>query len=432
VKVDPNRYRSVETDHYRQTTDTLRRRAFDTFDGHMTLNQTIRRPEDQFYYSPSHVCNDTVGFRMRENPLFVSHEVGTPPLVSFTAQHTRPVFDLDGFHFEDREDRRIYEGWGPLAHNVSTDEPTESDSEFITRAIAGLNPSRASASGAVFMAELRELPSLFQNLGEEIAERGFLRGNASAHLSVQFGWAPVIRDLRKFMTLADKVRRRVEELKELRGTGKLRREFKEKDGRGTQVKVATIRHSEALNIGLGGIPNEDQTIWYDVHTEMRTTRWAVIEFLNDFPDVLISNSDGKRWDEAHRLVFGTQIDGPTIWQAMPWSWLIDWTSNMSEFVKSQNNVAGHKLGETILMKETQRVSTISPVLDEDPGFNGQWSYTLIPGSLETITKERILGIRPTVKYTDESMAILGNEFKTSILSALFVQKVGKHIRLPKI
>lgn len=426
---NPERYRYQSTEHFRDTIDTLNIRLRSTVTGSVYFNRTYNNSDEQYYYSPDHFSRDTVGFRSRDNPFYVNHEHTVPPFVSYVAEHERvldPILNPDDRH----KTKRTYEGWGPTSHNLHPTEADESDEEYMTRAIAGVNPSRANASGAVFIAELRELPSLFKNLGEQMASKGFLSGSSSTHLGIQFGWAPVIRDLKKFLSITDKVRNRVLELQELRGTGKLRREFREKDGRGTQVKHSFSRISNPHTIGV--LPSGGDDIWFDVHTEMRTTRWAIIEFINDSPETLFSPSDGKYWDEAHSLVYGTNIDGPSLWQAMPWSWLIGWVSNMNDYVKSQSNVAGHKLGQTMLMKETVRITTITPVMDDYPGYNGQWSWTFLPGRVETVTKERILDVQPTVNYTVDLEPILGSEFKSSILSALFVQKAFSKIRFPKI
>lgn len=421
MEPNPSRNRSYETEHIAESIDTLRIERFG-LTGTKYFDRTYHRGSEQFHYSPSHVCNDTVGYRKRDNPLSLSHEVGVPCVVSFTATDTRNQYDLEGNLFGTQKDTHSFYAWGPNNHNVAIDEPDESDEEYMTRAIAGLNPSRADSQGAAFIAELRELPSLFEGLGKAILHNGFLRGSAGGHLTVQFGWAPVIRDLKKFFTETDKVRNRLRTLQELRGKGKIRRQFKEKDGRGTQVKHFTSRSSFTYTVDVGPYSIEERTIHFDVHTEMRTTRWAIVEFINDVPSTLFPASDDARWDEAHSLVYGTNVDGPTLWQLMPWSWLIDWTSNASEFIKSQNNVAGHKLGKTILMKETHRITTTTPVMDEYPPFNGIWSYSFLPGRLETVTKERILDVQPTVKYTNEVDTILGSEFKTSILASLFIQR----------
>lgn len=431
MEQNPERYRYYGTENFRDTIDTLRRTEFNVVTG-STRTRTFNNSDEQFYYSPDHFCRDTVGFRQRDNPFYVFHELSVPPMIDYVAEHTtvpNPIFDPDAR----LKVKRTFEGWGPAVHCLARDEPTETDEEFMTRAIAGQNPSRSNASGAVFMAELRELPSLFKNLGEQMADQGFLRAQSSTHLGIQFGWAPLIKDLRKFLTITDKVRNRMKDLQELRGTGKLRRVFKEKDGRGTQIRYRNQRLNDEHTIGVLPTYGNDNIYW-EVSTRMDTTRYAIIEFLNDGPESLLPYRDSKYWDEAHSLVFGTQIDGPTIWQAMPWSWLIDWVSNASEYIKSQNNIAGHKLGSTMLMKETVRTSTITPVMDGDPGFNGQWSWTFLPGRVETVERERLLDIQPTVRYTVDLEPILGSEFKTSILGALLVQKLAPTVSklLPNI
>jgi hypothetical protein len=167
-------------------------------------------------------------------------------------------------------------------------------------------------------------------------------------------------------------------------------------------------------------PHNNDTIILNVSTEMRTTRWCDVEFELDIPNNLFAPIDDEHWDLAHSLVYGTTIDGPSIWAAMPWSWLIDWGTNASDYIKSQNNVIGAKFSKAVLMKTTQRVSTVYPDWANPPDFNGVFHYTFSPGRLETVTKERILGINPAAVTTTEP--ILHDGFRASIFNALVVQR----------
>jgi hypothetical protein len=295
----------------------------------------------------------------------------------------------------------------------------ESDVAFVTRAAANLNPSRSNFQAAVFLAELRDLPSLFKGVGDTFIEQGFVRGSAGAYLSGQYGWRPLISDLKKFFEVTDKVRNRVKTLEELRSKGKIRRQFREKDGKGTQI--------EHLNVRLGGErlinihPSETHTIFFEAQTEMRTTRWCDVEYtLDDSLSNLMGSLDGGTLSEARRLVYGTNIDGPALWAAMPWSWLIDWSTNMSDAIKAKNNIVGASFSKAVLMKTTQRTTTIYPVMDEFPSLSGGFAFNFLPGRHETTTKERILDLVPTAISTAEP--ILHSGFRSSILTALFVQR----------
>lgn len=294
--------------------------------------------------------------------------------------------------------------------------------------MGALNPSRSDFQATVFLAELRDLPSLFKNVGEEFAQQGFLRASGGNYLKGQFGWRPLIKDLRTFFNVADKLQKRMKTLKELRGRGMIRRQFKEKDGRGTQIKHAISRiPNDYHQIGIYPTSYEGDRIYWEVHTEMRTTRWCDVEFVMDTPSNLFAPIDSELWDEAHSLVYGTTIDGPALWAAMPWSWLIDWGTNMTDYIKSQNNTVGAKYSKAVLMKTTERYSTIYPILGDVAAFNNEWSYSFIPGRVSTVTKERILDVDPGAVSTAE--AILGDDFRSSILSALTVQRFAPKHRI---
>ena len=417
---NPLRYRYSSTEHVSDTTDNLTIKLWDKETGQVFMNRTTRSPREQWYYSPDRFSTDTVGFYDKDNPLSLVYEVGVPPLISYDGKHTyeQEVAGIPNGTMQ--QTRRVVEMYGTMSHAVHySEQEKESDVAFITRAVAALNPSRSDFQATVFLAELRDLPSLFKNIGEQFAEQGFLRGSGGAYLSGQYGWRPLISDLKKFFNVADKVQNRVKTLDELSRKGRIRRQFREKDGKGTQIEHFNTRlgYEHYLNIH----PTENHVIYCDAQTEMRTTRWADVEFsLDSSLTNLLSSVDLGKLDEARRLVYGTNIDGPSLWAAMPWSWFIDWSTNMSDAIKAKNNVVGASVSKVVLMKTTQRFSTIYPVWDEFPSLSDGFGFNFLPGRLETTVKERILGLEPGAVSTAEP--ILHSGFRSSILTGLFAQR----------
>jgi hypothetical protein len=67
---------------------------------------------------------------------------------------------------------------------------------------------------------------------------------------------------------------------------------------------------------------------------------------------------------AKRAVNGMTLDFSTLWEAMPWSWFIDWTTNIGPFLMAQRNIIPASLESVVLIETTVAENTI-PALRTD-------------------------------------------------------------------
>lgn len=239
---------------------------------------------------------------------------------------------------------------------------------------------------------------------------------ANEYLKFQYGWAPLIRDIRKFFDVAEAIDKRLQVISRLDSKGVLRRKY---DPKGVEVVPEYADY-------VGDIPHvytPTGSITQHVYTRMSVRRWAIVEWSQKPPSTVFSASDRTQYERARNAVFGTNLDGPSFWQAMPWSWLIDWSTNMSEYIASQNNVVGAEATKVVLMKTTHIESTGYPVWYEEDTSNGPRSFTFLPGKLVSVYKERILDIMPEAVQTKEMHIITDSNFKLSILGALGIQRL---------
>jgi len=56
---------------------------------------------------------------------------------------------------------------------------------------------------------------------------------------------------------------------------------------------------------------------------------------------------------AMRSLLGLTLDHSTLWEAMPWSWLIDWGSNVGSYFKATRNIIPATLSGVHVMRETE-------------------------------------------------------------------------------
>lgn len=400
---NPSRTRFNHTVATRYEKSTGIRKEF--IDGELVNTSHYGYEGDSEYISQSRYCGDTVGYWNSDNPLDIE-VIGQSP-ASYEGFHTN-IDDYGGGYSD--ENIEEFDVSLPVNQVLYSDEQNESDVEFVTKAAAVTNPSTAAVQGLVFAAELRDLPSLFRSAGKDISKFG-----ANEYLKYQYGWKPMINDLRKAFTMVDKVTRRLNVLNRLDKESGLRRKFSATEI-GPEVKIREFVPDFPVVYAGGGVVHNR------VVSRMTTTRWCDVVWKAIPPDTVLPTFGQDNLAKARHVLFGLNLDGPTLWQAMPWSWLIDWTYNVSDYVKSQNNVVGAEFSRAVLMKTTEIESEATPFYSEPPTFNGVSHGTFSPGRAKYVRKQRILGLEPTVVNTGEYTAILGSEFKTSIVTALGIQR----------
>lgn len=406
--INPTRYR------YRSSLRTVTNMRLESYiqrdrDGNVVDSGEYGYSGSDEYASPDQFCIDSVGFPSRDNSFWLSTKNYGP--ARYIGTHSDTVDTWGG---GTRETSYSYDFPCSVNHAIEPEDVDPSDIEFVTKAAAETNLSKPWVQGAAFLAELRQLPDLFKNVGGHMSTAG-----ANEYLKFQYGWRPLIKDLRKFLSIQNRIEKRLFALERIAKKGTLRRLYRPAYGDTKTVQYATRVHDQNYFVGPEGIVRVNNA------TEMRVERWCIVSWVASPPERLFSPGSNSKFDEVRNAVLGLNIDGPTIWQLMPWSWLADWTYNTSDYIASQANVVGAEFSEAILMKTTELTTTGYPFYEQEPNANGGSSETFLPGRISEVRKERILGIQPTVVNTGEYASILDDAFKTSILTSLGIQRVKR-------
>jgi hypothetical protein len=209
--------------------------------------------------------------------------------------------------------------------------------------------------------ELREIPSLLRKEG-----RGWLRYLASNNLKYHFGIKPLVNDLINLLNFSDEVNKRHQELNALASSG-LRRKRRLWSGSTTGTIHRFISSSQP---DTGNAP-------VDKSTASRV--WGFVEW---FPDTESKLMKGDRRALARQVVLGLTVDFSTAWNALPWSWLIDWCSNVGDILIASRNTVGAHHGPIRIM--------------ESQTTHGSWTelgnsadiYGLEPAKFRVTTKSR--------------------------------------------
>lgn len=259
-----------------------------------------------------------------------------------------------------------------------------SDSYFATIGAARTNPSRPNVDVPVNIFELRELPELIRSTGNNI-----IRSAARNNLRYQFGIRPLVGDLVKLLTFHDMVNHRVKELRRLQSRG-LRRTTAVDSFSSVGSLERTIQ-SDGLVIQ--GTFSGQTSLDIRVHS-----RWFPIE---GWP---YPSSDAAERALASRAVLGLTVDSSTLWNAIPWSWLIDWCSNAGQYFSATRNIVGAGLGDISVMRHTKTVWTWGGASADD------WSCTPID-ALRTNKTRATSFVAPSAQFpflSGNQLGILGS------------------------
>lgn len=188
--------------------------------------------------------------------------------------------------------------------------------------LAATNPGRSSVSIPNFIYELKDLPGMLRLDGINLLSLRDPRGSAwalpaNAYLSGKFGWGPLIGDLLKMLDWQKSVNNRIRQIIQAR-----ERPVSRKLVYGSQSNSFTYRN-ENFVWGRGDI-----TLQTD-YSEWGSVRWV--------PTPLALS--GAVPPNVQAFLSNFSLDQPlaVLWAALPWSWMIDWFANVSQYIQATSN-----------------------------------------------------------------------------------------------
>jgi hypothetical protein len=208
--------------------------------------------------------------------------------------------------------------------------PTLNTATLASSLLARTTPNRASSQIDVSLWELREIPKLIKD-SWEIANEEFLgkytvkafralKLTAKLNLMVRFGIAPLISDLDKLLQFQALVNQRVREIQRLRTRG-LRRTV---DLRSDSVITETSYTVQSVAVSI-------------VRPVTKLTKRQITGHIRWKATDNFVESDEQVRKVATGVVYGAKLDFVSAWHAMPWTWLIDYFTNLGDFINISRN-----------------------------------------------------------------------------------------------
>lgn len=221
-------------------------------------------------------------------------------------------------------------------------------------------PGKPGADLGVFIAEMKDIPHMlretakfFRDAGRGAIFSGRRLGNTS--LNVQFGWMPFLNDMCKFYNTHQTLDKRIGRLIQYNGRWERRG--------GPVAQTSTVDDTyEAERITMFS-PAYSSMLYVLSTCKYRRIRytnrhiWFEAAFRYYIPEHKLKSVWWNR--AAVAQMFGGTISPSVLWEATPWSWLIDWFSNAGDvFANMSDGLAENLAAKYAYVMGTTEVTEV--------------------------------------------------------------------------
>jgi hypothetical protein len=228
---------------------------------------------------------------------------------------------------------------------------------------------------------------------------------ASFYLAIQFGWLPLVQDIRQLLDLQSYILRKDKELNDLYSGKGLRRKL-------TFGSDCTVKEAVEAVSSYG----TTNYMYFPLSVMVTKNSWATIRWTPTSPPKYGHGNDESQNQYARRIVLGLTPEGLAkgAWDVVPWTWLIGWFTNVGSYALAHSNTVPASHGSACFMSEVDHL-----VMPQQPYTRDMLDAHLsISGSAKRTLKTRIVSGSVTPGF---NMPYL-DMFRLSILGALSIQR----------
>jgi hypothetical protein len=230
------------------------------------------------------------------------------------------------------------------------------------KAMANYNPNNPVVDVPLFFLELKDIPRMVRDLGRYIKRDVSLTDVPGSFLGWSFGWSPLINDLGKMLNFVEATQNRYEYLRRMQHNERFQRSL----GSRTLTTSISYRDLAWYGRGTGSAKAHSQTLkWLE-------EKWYTVDLSLQTP---LPSGDQEQLDLARRLVLGLQFRPETLWNAIPWTWLIDWFANFDDLLGTSQGIVKYNHENLNLMRQTTLVTT-EPSIGKLPGLSWDEPFTI--------------------------------------------------------
>lgn len=220
-----------------------------------------------------------------------------------------------------------------------------SDNSLFSNALAKTSPFHANWNGSSAVGQLkdfRKLPQQVRDIGDAILNRrkptSLLKAGADWNLLLAFGINPFIQDLKSLLDFQDRCDKRVDDFGRMTEPG------------GGKRKATVWKHDTPEYFSHRGyfVDHYQANAQYNAYYRSKIQSWGSVVWTIPKGNIPPKGSPEEKY-LANRLANGIDITPRTLWELMPWTWMIDWFSNIGDFIDLSYNIIGAASGRYCVM-----------------------------------------------------------------------------------
>lgn len=258
------------------------------------------------------------------------------------------------------------------------------------QAIDRFSPLKPGSGAGQFFGELNDLPRLPRRYKDRMA---YFKRLGSEYVNVEFGWKPFLKDLQDMYHAYQNLNKRMAQIVRdnglpVRRSGQLLNEIST-DTVSFAVDYSVYPQPQAWGADISGTTG----------TSALTTRTQTRVWFKGRMRYYLPFDTSNEWPlNAKLALFGLNPTPSLLYELMPWSWLIDWFSNLGEVISnlSSNGIADLIIDYGYCMRHSKITTTATfryphRFLFNSEGVAGDFgnSYDQLYATSIEETKERV-------------------------------------------
>lgn len=226
-------------------------------------------------------------------------------------------------------------------------------------------PGQPTSGLSQFIGEFKDVPRMLRSTSRFFSKNWrtmFGRRTPSSRdytdqwLNTQFGWVPFLSDFRNFYQTTKNLEKQIQYLKN-------------NNGKWVKRDCTVSRREEREQFSYSDVTSHAPTLNSYFYTQsaykaVGHTKLFKVTNVHDWFEgrfrYYIPNIDTPEWrTRAIAELYGAKPNAALLWELTPWSWLIDWVSNVGDVISNMDN----HLAENLAASYAYSMSTVNYTLE---------------------------------------------------------------------
>lgn len=274
--------------------------------------------------------------------------------------------------------RYVYSNYGSIARTSYVYCPGTTLLNWgglVNKALANLNPNKPILDLPLFLFEFKDFPGMLRDLGRVLQRKVHPADIPNGYLAYSFGWRPLMSDLQTLFDLSKQLDQRIRYLTDAKNLSK-------------GVRYRRTLGSETSHSSAGQYVEGPFTA--TEHTTVTTKAWMSghVRVTSDLPPP----RDLPRFIVENGL--GASLSASTLWEATPWSWLIDYFASIGDALQATRGFIHWEAPNMCVMQRSEAVSKL-----EGASASGGITHNAGEHHMTTVSKRRNVYVAPLVSIS---------------------------------